>query len=58
MERSFEEIVSENGGHGMAAHHDFGTGGARFLEDNATCTLQTAGGQALAQGKRERVEMG
>src|SRR5271166_2974270 len=58
MKRSFEEKVGEDGGHGMAAHHDFSAGGARFFEDNAPRTFQTAGCEALAQSERKRIEMG
>jgi hypothetical protein len=58
MKRSFEEKISENGGHGMAAYHDFSAGGARFFEDNAPRTFQTSCCEALTQGERKRIKMG
>jgi hypothetical protein len=57
MKGTFEQIVSENGGQGVAAHYDFGSGGARLLKNNTPSTLQTASGEAFAQGQRERIEM-
>jgi hypothetical protein len=57
MKRSFEKIIGKNGGYRMAAHDDFSAGGARFFEDYAPGTFQTARGETLAQGERERIEM-
>ena len=58
MKRSFEEKVGEDGGHGMAAYNDFSAGRARFFEDNAPRTFQTARCKALAQSERKRIKMG